>query len=1375
MGKTSKSSFKKVAAGVLAVITLASYSFPANTGILSNRPTLSANATGTENSIHVYGSLRNATGNNLTVVYRPQNSLSTSSVKTFEDGELWNFDGDITMIYSPVKLVFPTQWNTDFQKTEETPHVDDITNEEYDDEKDQYVYTFNSPKGNTYQYENLTYAKREVVFAKRGDFIDNGNGTHTNPFDNTIEEHDTTKFEVSAETKGDYGFEEISPGLWRSNNYGKYYTSTSNAKTTFKVKVEDGHAINLNYWVSNEENIDYLKLTIDNVNVFKQKNGIVEGATNRSSGCFTLSPGKTHTIVAEYCHFKDPTEEAITATSRYLDAAMIQFSSPCSKCDNTPVRAYMQFDRLWKGDLGVENGEHIKPTLTWGNTGKKYWLNRKSSVYSNESLYFDCPDNNFTVTEHIGNFKYESVNYRHRYDIEIPNPELGVFIDVSQGYYDDTNYLFSCKAKKGVSTDLSKLTVNDFVITMDPSLDEEEAARLKAVIESDKTIKWIKTFTNGSVYYVIYNPELAEYDEWDDTAFISYCVYDVTKYEITDSDLVSPVDLITLDKNGKANPNSFVTVVAENADGTSSALVANKDYKFVSAASTSESGEFTVELNGIGDCTGYASKTMTVVSADELTKVEAKAPGKDGYGNIEYYTVNDKYYLPVEGYTNGYKEVSEKDVIIEGTASVISDDFIVPAVDLIVLDKNGKASPNNYVSVVDGNATELTEGTDYEFVSAASTNESGEFTVEISGIGDYTGTASKAMNIVAASDLTKVEAKAANIGVVGNIEYFTVDGKCFLPVDGYENGYKEVSEADVIIEPIILDLSDDFIVPVVDLIVLDNDGKASPNNYVSVIGKDLNGKDSKLTEGTDYEFISTASTNESGEFIVEISGIGGYTGTASKAMNVIAASDLTKVEAKAAELGVNGNIEYFTVDGKCFLPVDGYENGYKEVPEASVIIKALTFELSDDSIVPAVDLIVLDNNGKASPNNYVSVVDGNATELTEGADYEFISAASTSESGEFEVEISGIGAYTGTASKAMNVIAASDLTKVEAKAAEKGINGNIEYFTVDGKCFLPVDGYENGYKEVSEADVIIEAEPFTVPSFKTQNLVLSGQIGVNFFLDLSGLTDEEKAASYVEFTVNGKTTKDTFDESFKNQTGEYYGFTCYVTSVQMADTITAVFHYGDETVERTYSVLEYIKAVEKISDKLEPEMVALVQSISDYGHYVQPMLAETNKWTIGVDHEEMTKYYAESYNFEDIKEVVKKYAHKSNLVKTDIDKITYSLSLNAETALNVFVSPNANYSGNISISVDGLSENDYTVTKQASDGRYKIVITNISAHKLGNTYKINITTDNGTSTYQASALSFINAVLNANYDTNTKNAASSIYKYYEATMTYRNK
>ena len=664
MGKASKSSFKKVAAGALAVITLASYSFPANTGILSNRPTLSASATGTENSIHVYGDIRNATGETLTVIYTPQNTHSSSRY-IFNNGELWHLDGDITMIYSPVKLVFPALWNSDDQKIEGTPHVDDITNEEF--KNNEYIYTFNSPRGNTYQYENIRYGKKEVLFTKQGEYTDNGDGTHTNPYDNSVEAHDLTDFTVTSESKNNYKFEELSPGLWRSNNYGQLGNSSStNAKTTFKVNVPNGRTVNLNYWVSNEENIDYLKLTIDGNNVFR--GNYFEGATNRSAGVFFLGSGK-HTIVAEYIHANDK-EEYPSLTSDYLDSAYIQFSSQCSKCNYTPVRSYMQFEKYFKGQIAVEHGEYIDPTLTFGNTGKKYWVDRKCSVYSNDSLYFDCPENNFKVTENVGNFKYDSKTYHLRYDIEVPAPELGVFIAGYAGYYDDTNYLFSCKTKKGVSSDISKLKLNDCILTMDPELDKEEAARLKAVIESDETVKWIQPYGNGLAYYIIYNPELAEFDEYDDTPFISYGIYDVGTYEITNTDIVSPVDLITLDKDGKAYPNTFVKVVAENADGTSSALVENTDFKFVSGAA-SHSGEFTVELNGINSCTGYASKTMTVVAANELTKVEAKASGPNGYGNIEYYTIDDRFFLPVEGYANGYREVSEEDVLIEGTASVI--------------------------------------------------------------------------------------------------------------------------------------------------------------------------------------------------------------------------------------------------------------------------------------------------------------------------------------------------------------------------------------------------------------------------------------------------------------------------------------------------------------------------------------------------------------------------------------------------------------------------------------------------------------------------------------------------------------------------------
>ena len=100
---------------------------------------------------------------------------------------------------------------------------------------------------------------------------------------------------------------------------------------------------------------------------------------------------------------------------------------------------------------------------------------------------------------------------------------------------------------------------------------------------------------------------------------------------------------------------------------------------------------------------------------------------------------------------------------------------IVPAVDLITLGKDGKAYPNNYVSVVaegaDGKVSALTEGEDYKIVSSSSTSKSGEFTFEIAGLGNCTGSASKALKIAAASELTKVPAVAPAYGVCGNIEY----------------------------------------------------------------------------------------------------------------------------------------------------------------------------------------------------------------------------------------------------------------------------------------------------------------------------------------------------------------------------------------------------------------------------------------------------------------------------------------------------------------------------------------------------------------------------------------------------------------------------
>ena len=161
-----------------------------------------------------------------------------------------------------------------------------------------------------------------------------------------------------------------------------------------------------------------------------------------------------------------------------------------------------------------------------------------------------------------------------------------------------------------------------------------------------------------------------------------------------------------------------------------------------------------------------------------------------------------------------------------------------------------------------------------------------------------------------------------------------------------------------------------------------------------------------------------------------------------------------------------------------------------------------------------------------------------------------------------------------------------------------------------------VTAERNANADIAEDPTVIDiGEPEeAVPSFKTKSLILSGELGVNFFMDLPAIDGVDYTDSYVEFTVTGKggkTTVDPFDPNHKNVSGEYYGFTCYVNSIQMAETITAVFHYGsdDKTVTTTYSVKEYIEGAEANKDKMSEAAYQLIHSIADYGHYVQRYLS----------------------------------------------------------------------------------------------------------------------------------------------------------------------
>jgi len=298
----------------------------------------------------------------------------------------------------------------------------------------------------------------------------------------------------------------------------------------------------------------------------------------------------------------------------------------------------------------------------------------------------------------------------------------------------------------------------------------------------------------------------------------------------------------------------------------------------------------------------------------------------------------------------------------------------------------------------------------------------------------------------------------------------------------------------------------------------------------------------------------------------------------------------------------------------------------------------------------------------------------------------------------------------------------------------------------------------------------------THPFFASHSLVLTGEIGVNFYMDLSALTEEEKAGSYMVFTVNGREQTDAFDPSHTNPAGNgYYGFTCLINAAQMADEITAEFHYGEgKTITQGYTAKDYIDYVGANPDAYTEEVRTLVAALASYGANVQPFLAANNGWTVGADHAEMTG--AESFDaeaLEAIREAVSGNAIGKDIGTSRVRQVTYALDLQAKTTVYVYFRMRQGFDGSVSATIDGMPAD----AVQLSDGRYRVPIEGIAAHELGQTHRIELDAD-GICTVMISALSYVYAALNsenATFANDTARAAvASLYRYWAAAEAYAN-
>ena len=307
-----------------------------------------------------------------------------------------------------------------------------------------------------------------------------------------------------------------------------------------------------------------------------------------------------------------------------------------------------------------------------------------------------------------------------------------------------------------------------------------------------------------------------------------------------------------------------------------------------------------------------------------------------------------------------------------------------------------------------------------------------------------------------------------------------------------------------------------------------------------------------------------------------------------------------------------------------------------------------------------------------------------------------------------------------------------------------------------------------------------------LPSFGKHSLLLSGQLGLDFYAKIPASTNTDGA--YADFTVNSKTGSPEM-LSNADKVGDDYRFTYYINSVQMADTITAKLCYSDDkknmAAVQDYRVTDYLDAIISSTDiqAKSPDLVALAKAIKDYGHYVQIPLARYNSWDIGTDHAEIE---CANQNIDsdsaDVKMKLENYKHSKNIDGSGIESLMFDLELESETTLNIYLTP-GNDAGNVSAYItDDDNEFDGKTNMAAykpSENAYVVTISGIPAHKLGKVYTVSITTGKGSGfTVKMSALSYANAIMQSendggNIDDDLKRAVISLYKYYIATMKYR--
>ncbi len=341
----------------------------------------------------------------------------------------------------------------------------------------------------------------------------------------------------------------------------------------------------------------------------------------------------------------------------------------------------------------------------------------------------------------------------------------------------------------------------------------------------------------------------------------------------------------------------------------------------------------------------------------------------------------------------------------------------------------------------------------------------------------------------------------------------------------------------------------------------------------------------------------------------------------------------------------------------------------------------------------------------------------------------------------------------------------------------------------NARADMTKDG-DRWYFTMPAADVVIHAPMRKV--FRTQSVLLSGQIGVNFYVDLTGL-DTSKCE--MRFKIGNSTEEqiDTYDPNCHSSiTPTNFGFTCFLNAIQMADDITAeLWCNGEKISYKHYSLEEYVKYFERADSTQDGVVEALrvIRAMIDFGYYAQkylfkvmPELAET--------YTEVKRYYATQYDFTSIKRMTESHslnnAGNIDVADSEINSLGISIAVDSATAIVIYLGTET-AAPEIKVGKDTLSLDNpeivgstYTwrlreITARNGGRRFEVRIEGISPHNLDKVFTVKGTAG-GAFTIKISTFSYIDYVLSQSsmaYLNEAKMLVASMYAFHEAEVAYR--